>query len=167
MFSRLQAVIPLLSDEVHVERWVKKVFPWKTNGKSSAHALQDNRECYRLDMKNLPHLDATLVSESGAIIDITILNLSAGGLASRVSTPVPLNIGQVLTLVFVLPLEEPTLIKTKACLIEIKPIESSDSIVLHMEFSNTLDSGQKDLIHGFIVNKQFEMIQRLKGWSMS
>lgn len=166
MFSRLQAAFPILSEDVPVDRWVKKIFPWKTDREISATTTLDNRECYRLDTTNLPPLDATLVSQSGAIIDIHILDLSAGGLSGTVSAPEPLYKGQVLTLVFVLPLEDLTLIKTEANLILVNT-QNPDSTVLRIEFSKTLDSRQRDLIHGFIVTKQLEMIRQLKGWGMS
>jgi len=167
MFSRLQAAFPILAEDVPVDRWVKKIFPWKTDREISAKTVLDNRECYRLDMENLPPLDATLVSQMGAIIDIHILNLSASGLSGKVSTLGPFHKDQVLTLVFVLPLEDLTLIKTEAGVISVDPGEDGGSAVLHMKFSKTLDSKHRDLIHGFIVNKQFEMIRQLKGWGMS
>lgn len=167
MFSRLQAAFPILTEDVPVDRWVQKIFPWKTDREISSTTVLDKRECYRLDTKNLPPLDATLVSQNGAIIDIHILDLSAGGLSGTVSTPEPLFKGQVLTLVFVLPLEDLTLVKTEASLVSVAPQESNDSTVLHVEFAKTLDSKQRDLIHGYIVKQQFQMIKQLKGWGMS
>jgi c-di-GMP-binding flagellar brake protein YcgR len=166
MFSRLQAAFPILAEDVPVDRWVKKIFPWKTDREISTTTVLDNRECYRLDLENIPPLDATLVSQNGTIIDIHLLDLSAGGLSGTVSSPEPLYKGQVVTLVFVLPLEDLTLIKTEASLILVNP-QDPESTILHMQFAKTLDSRQRDLIHGFIVSKQLEMIRQLKGWGMS
>ncbi len=163
MFSRLQASIPLLTDEIHVDRWVKKIFPWKSGSENSTTTVLDKRECYRLNMASLPPLDATLVTASGAIIDIHMLDLSAGGLSGAVSTPEPLHKGQVLTLIFALPLEDLVLMKTEAGLISVTPGENGLTI-LHVEFSEALGSRQRDLIHRYIIEKQFEMIKQLKGW---
>lgn len=166
MFSRLTAAFPVLAEDVPVDRWVKKIFPWKTDREISATTVLDNRECYRLDLENIPPLDATLVSQHGTIIDIHILNLSAGGLSGTVSAPEPLYKDQIMTLVFVLPLEDLTLIKTEATLVLVNS-QDPESTILRMEFSKTLDSRQRDLIHGFIVTKQLEMIRQLKGWGLS
>ncbi|GJL79272.1 MAG: hypothetical protein NPINA01_22610 [Nitrospinaceae bacterium] len=162
MFSRLQAAIPILTEEIHIDGWVKKIFPWKTNSGHLADTPPDNRECYRLDMQNLPPLDATLVSQGGAIFDLKVLNLSASGLSCRIPKVEPVFRDQVFTLVFALPLEEPVLIKTEAYLISSNPTESGNSEVLHLQFSGNLDSRQRDLIHGFIVKKQFDMIKQLR-----
>ncbi|MCH8312630.1 MAG: hypothetical protein IID17_06555 [Nitrospinae bacterium] len=164
MFSRLQAAIPVFTEDLHVDRWVKKIFPWKMNRKRTADASLDQRECYRLDMKHLPPLDATLVSENGANIDLGILNLSAGGLCGKIALSVPLFKNQWLTVLFVLPLEEPLLMKTSACLIAIESNGHPDCRILRLQFSGGLDDQQKDLIHGFIVTKQFELIKRKREW---
>ena len=164
MFSRLQAAIPVFTEDLHVDRWVKKIFPWKMNRERTADASLDQRECYRLDMKHLPPLDATLVSENGANIDLGILNLSAGGLCGKIALSVPLFKNQGLSVAFVLPLEEPLLMKTSACLIAIESNGHPDCRILRLQFSGGLDDQQKDLIHGFIVTKQFEMIKRKREW---
>ena len=162
MFSRLQATFPVLTDDVHVGRWIRKIFPWKTDNQVPPNSVLDYRESYRLDMQNLQPLDATFVTETGVIVDINVLNLSAGGLSGMVSCQEPLYSDQVFTLIFVLPLEEPILVKTEARLVAIDPNESPDSRVLHIEFSKDLDARHKDQIHGYIVQKQLEMIQRRK-----
>ena len=164
MFSRLQAAIPVFTEDLHVDRWVKKIFPWKMNRKRTADASLDQRECYRLDMKHLPPLDATLVSENGANIDLGILNLSAGGLCGKIAPSVPLFKNQWLTVLFVLPLEEPLLMKTSACLIAIESNGHPDCRILRLQFSGGLDDQQKDLIHSYIVKKQFELIKRKREW---
>ena len=164
MFSRLQAAIPVFTEDLHVDRWVKKIFPWKMNRKRTADASLDQRECYRLDMKHLPPLDATLVSENGANIDLGILNLSAGGLCGKIAPSVPLFKNQWLTVLFVLPLEEPLLMKTSACLIAIESNGHPDCRILRLQFSGGLDDQQKDLIHSYIVKKQFELIKRGRDW---
>jgi len=167
MFSRLQAAIPVFTEDLHVDRWVKKIFPWKMNRKRTADASLDQRECYRLDMKHLPPLDATLVSDNGANIDLGILNLSAAGMCGKIATLVPLFKNQWLTVLFVLPLEEPLLMKTSACLMAIESKGRPDSRILHLQFARGLDDQQKELIHGYIVKKQLEMIQQRREWEVS
>jgi len=167
MFSRLQAVIPVLTDDLHVDRWVKKIFPWKTNQKRTEDALLDQRECYRLNMKHLPTLDATLVSENGANIDMGILNLSAGGLCGKVIPSASLSQNQWLTVEFILPLEDPMRMRTSACLVAIESKGHPDSRILRLQFSEGLDDRQKELIHGYIVKQQFELIKRGRNWEVS
>jgi len=167
MFSRLQAAIPVLTKNLHANQWVKKIFPWKMNRKRTADAILDQRECYRLNMKHLPPLDATLMSENGANIDLGILNLSAGGLCGKIAPSVPLFKNQWLTIAFILPLEDPLLMKTSACLVAIESNGRPDSRILRLQFSAGLDDQQKDLIHGYIVKKQFELIKRGKEWEIS
>jgi len=167
MFSRLQAVIPILTDGLHVDRWVKKIFPWRINQKKTEDTLLDQRECYRLNMKHLPTLDATLVSEDGANIDMGILNLSAGGLCGKVIPSASLSQNQWLTVEFVLPLERPMPMKTSACLVAIESNGHPDSRILRLQFSEGWDDQKKDLLHGFIVKKQFELIKRGRDWEVS
>lgn len=162
MFSGLQATFPVLTDNVHMGRWIKKIFTWKTNRKSPQNTTPDSRECYRLDMRNLHPLNAAFATKTRAVIDASVLNLSASGLAGVTSHPELLSSDQVFTLVFVLPLAEPILIKTEAHLVAVNPNESPDSKVLHIEFSKDMKTRDKDMIHGYIVKQQFDMIQKRK-----
>jgi len=167
MFSRLQAAIPVLTTDLNVERWVKKVLPWKKNREKKVDALLDQRDCYRLNMKHLPSLDATLVSENGVDIDLGVLNLSAGGLCGKIAPSVPLYKNQPLTIAFILPLEKPIVMKTSACLVAIETNGSPDARILRIQFSGGLDDQQKDLLHGFIVKQQLELIKQGRNWEMA
>ncbi len=167
MFSKLQAAIPVLKDDFHVDRWVKKIFPGKTGRKRRMDALLEQREFYRLDLEHLAPLDATLVSGNGANIDLEIMNISAGGLCGKITPSVPLFKNQWLTVAFVLPLKESILMKTSACMISIESNGRPDYRILRLQFSGGLDDRQKEMIHGFIVNQQFELIRRRKAWQMS
>lgn len=167
MFSRLQAAIPVLTDDLHVDRWVKNIFTWKMSRKQTLDAILDQREFYRLNMKHLPPLDATIVSENGANIDLEILNLSASGLCGRIIPSVPLFQNQWLTVAFILPLDEPIVMKTTACLIAIESNGHPDARVLRLQFSEGFEDLKKEMLHGFIVKKQLELIKQGKEWEIS
>ncbi len=167
MLSRLQAAIPVLTEDIPFDRWAKKIFTWKMNRKQTMEAILDQREFYRLNMKKLPPLDATLVSESGADIDLEILNISAGGMCGRIMPSVPLFQNQSLTVAFVLPLEEPVILKTLASLVAIESNGHPDARVLRLQFSDGLEEMKKEMLHGFIVNKQLELIRQGKEWEIS
>lgn len=167
MLSKLQAAIPVLTDDLHVDRWVKKIFTWKMNRKQTMDSILEQRESYRLNMKHLPSLDATLLSENGADIDLEVLNISAGGLCGRITPSVPLFQNQSLAIAFVLPLEEPIIMKITACLMEIESNDQPDSRILHIQFSEGLEELKKEKLHTFIVEKQLELIQRRREWQMA
>ena len=167
MLSKLQAAIPALTDDLHVENWVNKIFPEKTSRKGKPERLLEQREYYRLDMKQLPSLDATLISRNGANIDLGILNISAGGLCGKISPSVPLFKNQLLNVAFVLPFEEPMLVKTSACLLSIETSELSDARVLRLQFSEGLDDWQRELIHVYVLKKQLDLIKQRREWQTS
>lgn len=164
MSNKLDTAIPALSDDPHVDNWANNMGPEKTHRKRTPDSILDQREFYRLDMKHLPSLEATLISKNGGNIDFGVLNLSAGGLCGRISPQAPLFKDQWLTVAFVLPFEEPMLVKTSACLIKIETNGCPESRILHLRFSGGLDDWQKELIHSYIVKKQFELIERRREW---
>lgn len=54
--------------------------------------------------------------------------------------------------------------KTSACLIAIESNGHPDCRILRLQFSGGLDDQQKDLIHSYIVKKQFDLIKRGRDW---
>ena len=166
MLSKAQTAIHVLKDDPHVDNCASKVFPNKTSRKRTLNSLE-KREFFRLDMEHLPSLDTTLISKNGANITIGVLNISAGGLCGRITPSVPLFKNQRLTVAFVLPFEEPRLVKTSACLIAIETNGCPDARLLRLQFSEGLDDWQKELIHVYVLKKQFELIRQRKGWYTS
>jgi c-di-GMP-binding flagellar brake protein YcgR len=166
MLSKPQIATPVLKDDPHVENWGSKIFPQKTAREKTLNS-QEQREHYRLDMENLPSLDATLISKNGANIDLGVLNISAGGLCGRIAPSVPFFKNQWLTVAFVLPFDEPLLVKTSACLIGIETNGCPDARLLRLQFSEGLEDWQKELIHVYVLKKQFELIREKKGWYSS
>jgi c-di-GMP-binding flagellar brake protein YcgR len=166
MHSKTQTATPVLKDAPHVDNWMTNLFPDETahNGTLSR---QEQREFFRLDMKHLPPLDATLISKNGANIDLSVLNLSASGLCGKIAPSVPFFKNQWLTIAFVLPFEEPLLVKTSACLIAIETDGAPSSRVLRLQFSAGLDDWQKELIHVYVLKEQFDLIRSRKGWYSS
>lgn len=166
MFSKPQIATPVLKDDPHVENWENNIFPQKTVREKTLNS-QEQREYYRLDMEHLPSLDATLISKNGANIDLGVLNLSAGGLCGRIAPSVPFFKNQWLTVAFVLPFDEPLLVKTSACLIGIETNGRPDARLLRLQFSEGLEDWQKELIHVYVLKEQFELIRERKGWYSS
>jgi c-di-GMP-binding flagellar brake protein YcgR len=166
MHSKPQTATPALKDAPHDDNWMKNLFPDETTQKGT-RSRQEQREFYRLDMEHLPSLDATLISKNGANIDLGVLNLSAGGLCGKIAPSVPFFKKQWLTVAFVLPFEEPLLVKTPACLIAIETNGHPDARVLRLQFSEGLDDWQKELIHVYVLKEQFALIRQRKGWYTS
>jgi len=164
MLSKLQAAIPTLTNDLHVDDWMNKVFPEKTPKKRKPDSLLDQREFFRLNMEHQPPLDATLISKHGANIDLEVLNISASGLSGKITPSVPLFKNQLLNIAFVLPFDEPMLVKTSACLLSIETSKLSDARALRLQFSEGLDEWQRELIHVFVLKKQLELIQRRREW---
>jgi c-di-GMP-binding flagellar brake protein YcgR len=166
MLSKALIATPVLKDDPHVDNWGGEIFPQKTAREETLNR-QEQREHYRLDMGHLPSLDATLISKNGANIDLGVLNLSAGGLCGRIAPSVPLFKNQWLTVAFVLPFDEPLLVKTSACLIGIETNGCPDTRLLRLQFSEGLEDWQKELIHVYVLKEQFELIRQRKGWYTS
>ena len=167
MFSRLQAAIPVFTDEDRIDHWVKKIFPWRQEGKKDSRDFPDQREYYRLGLEHFPPLDAALVFRDGSVTDLLPLNLSASGLCAKTSTALPLFEGQFLRLIFVLPLEEAVVLNTEARLVAREHGLLPGSWVLHLQFSEKTDDPQRELIHRYIIKKQFEKIKHNQGWRFS
>ncbi len=164
MFGKL--AVPACKEEPPVDNWASNIFPKKPTRKKTRNR-QEQREFYRLDMEHLPALDATLLSKNGSNIDLGVLNLSAGGLCGRITPSVPFFKNQLLTIAFVLPFDEPLIVKTSACLIAIETNGCPDARVLHLQFSAGLDDWKKEMIHVYILKQQFELIRLRKGWYTS
>jgi hypothetical protein len=65
---------------------------------------------------------------------------------------------------FVLPLEEPIIIRTEVFLISI--VGNEDARFFRFCFYDEMSDDDRELIHRYIIQKQFEMIQRKdrKNW---
>lgn len=166
MLSKPQIATPVLNDDPYVDNWESNTIPQNTAQENTLNR-QEQREYFRLDMKHLPSLDATLISKNGANIDLGVLNLSAGGLCGRIAPSVPFFKNQWLTVAFVLPFDEPLLVKTSACLIGIETNGCPDTRLLRLQFSEGLEDWQKELIHVYVLKEQFALIRQRKGWYTS
>jgi len=166
MFSKLQTTDSALTDAPHADNWVSKIFPGKTARKRKLNS-QEQREFFRLDMEHLPSLDATLISKNGDNVDFGVLNISAGGLCGEITPAMPFFKNQCLTVAFALPFEEPLVVKTSACLIAIETNGHPDAKVLRLQFSEELEDWQKELIHVYVLKKQFELIRRRREWQIT
>jgi c-di-GMP-binding flagellar brake protein YcgR len=166
MLNKALIATPVLKDDPHVENWMENLFPDDKAHNGTLNS-QEQREHYRLDMEHLPSLDATLISKNGANIDLGVLNLSAGGLCGRIAPSVPFFKNQWLTVAFVLPFDEPLLVKTSACLIGIETNGCPETRLLRLQFSDGLEDWQKELIHVYVLKEQFELIRQRKGWYSS
>lgn len=159
MFSRLQAIIPLAQDGDLVDRWIKKIFPWKNAPSTEFARPEDRREFFRLNLETLPPLDATLILNNGTLVNMFVQDLSASGLCCRIADPVSMVEGQSLTVLFILPLETPVVMKTESLLVAMGVLRPSTAFLLRIKFSDHMNESNRELIHRFIIQKQFEIIQ--------
>ena len=88
----------------------------------------------------------------------TIEDLSASGFSCRLKESGTIRCGEPISALFVLPLDEPVIIRTEVFLISI--VGNEDARFFRFCFYDEMSDDDRELIHRYIVQKQFEMIQR-------
>ena len=94
----------------------------------------------------------------------TIEDLSTSGFSCRLNESGTILYGEPISALFVLPLGEPVIIRTEVFLISI--VGNEDTRFFRFCFYDEMIDDDRELIHRYIVQKQFEMIQRKgrKNW---
>lgn len=143
-----------------IEKWLKKVFRVKPAASEKSGA--DRRDFYRLAHDELQPLDLCLTMQDEQVFCTTVEDLSAGGFSCKLTEPAEIRCGELMSALFVLALEEPVIIRAKACLI---PTEGNKSEkVFRFRFFDEMNDDDRELIHRYIVRKQFELLQNKKKW---
>ena len=143
-----------------VHYWLGKIFGPQANRSRILQTRTDRRRDYRLDLAHHQPIDASLISRNGAVVGTLLHNMSGGGLCCQIFEPLRLSQGQLLTAVFVLPLEEPFILKTEARLVTPPTRHTSYSRIIRLGFSNWINETSQDTLHRFILENQLAQIRQ-------
>jgi len=141
------------------DSWWKKIFARKNGHQAGCDEGRDRRDSFRLELNDLHPLDACLTLNDGEVICTVIEDLSASGFSCVFSEPVEIHGGEPMTVVFVLPMDEPMIIKTEALLINQSVNGTPYSRMVRFRFCQGMTDTNRELIHRYIIKKQFEMIR--------
>lgn len=141
------------------EPWFKKLFQ-KNRDFASAQERREKRNAYRLNLVEIGPTAMTATIENGTVSRAVLNDLSAGGFSCIRPKLNDLCVGYRVKVWFDLPLDEPASIKTEAVLVNEKGDESRNFKIEGFKFSDSLDEESRDLIHQFIIRKQFEVAKK-------
>ena len=155
MLSKHDRETSLKSTFGSVEKWIKKLFRIKS---ATTDKTTDRRDFYRLPYDIIQPLDLCLTMQDEQVYSTTIENLSASGFSCRLNESGTIRCGEPISALFVIPLDEPVIIRTEVFLISI--VGNEDARFFRFCFYDEMSDDDRELIHRYIVQKQFEMIQR-------
>ena len=161
MLSKHDRETSLKSTFGSVEKWIKKLFRIKS---VTTDKTKDRRDFYRLPHDKTQPLDLCLTMQDEQVYCTTIEDLSASGFSCRLNESGTIRCGESISALFVLPLDEPVIIRTEVFLISI--VGNEDARFFRFCFYDEMIDDDRELIHLYIIHKQFEMIQRKdrKNW---
>jgi c-di-GMP-binding flagellar brake protein YcgR len=154
MLSKQDQETSLKSTVGSVEKWIKKLFSIKS---TTTYKTTDRRDSCRLPYDKIQPLDLCLTMQDEQVYCTTIEDLSASGFSCRLSELGTIRCGESISALFVLPLDEPVIIRTEVFLISI--VGNEDARFFRFCFYEEMSDDDRELIHRYIIQKQFEMIQ--------
>jgi len=137
-----------------IERWIKKLFRIKS---ATPDKTTDRRDFYRLPHDKIQPLDLCLTMQDEQVFCTTIEDLSASGFSCRLIESGTIRCGEPMSALFVLPLDEPVIIRTEVFLMSI--VGNEDARLFRFRYYDEMSDDDRELIHRYIVQKQFEIIQ--------
>ena len=142
-----------------IESWLKKFFSWKSK-EMPANPDIDRRDFSRLVIDSQNSLDLCLSMQDERVFCTNIRDLSASGLCCKINGLSRIQNKQPITALFVLPMEEPRIIKTEIFLVSVLKGDDEEDL-FRFRFSEETRDSTRDLIHRYIVLKQFETLERI------
>ena len=158
MISKIDSSIKSKPAFKPIERWLKKVFRWKSL-KMPADPDVDRRDFYRLVLGSRNPLDLCLTMQDERVFCTNIEDLSASGFGCKIKGLASIHSKQSITALFVLPMEEPRIIKSEVFLVSVLKGDDEGDI-FRFRFTDEMKDSDRDLIHRYIVLKQFEDLER-------
>ncbi|MFT4579599.1 MAG: c-di-GMP-binding flagellar brake protein YcgR [Nitrospinales bacterium] len=137
-----------------IEKWIKKLFRIKS---ANPDTTTDRRDFYRLPHDKIQPLDLCLTMQDEQVFCTTIEDLSASGFSCRLIESGTIRCGEPMSALFVLPLDEPVIIRTEVFLMSI--VGNEDARLFRFRYYDEMSDDDRELIHRYIVQKQFEIIQ--------
>ena len=159
MFIKRRHLKPPEKTGKQLDHWIRKIFP-KSLTPNEPVKSPDRRDFYRLNLKYREHLEVAVTIADGSVINAVFQDLSASGFSCEFSEPVTFRVGEPVSLLFILPLEEPFIIRGKAFMVAQSPPGPLGKEVYRFRFSERMDEKDRELIHRFIIKKQFDFIKQ-------
>ena len=121
----------------------------------------DRRDFYLLVTDSRNPLELCLTMQDERVFCTNIDGLSASGFGCRIKGIAQLHNKKPITALFVLPMEKPRIIKSKVFLVSVlKGDDEGGSF--RFRFTDEIKDSERDLIHRYIVLKQFEALERIR-----
>ena len=155
MLSKQDRETSLKSTFGSVEKWIKKLFRIKS---ATTDKTTDRRDFYRLPYDKIQPLDLCLTMQDEQVFCTTIEDLSASGFSCRLNESGIIRSGELISALFVLPLEEPIIIRTEVFLMSI--VGNEDARLFCFCFYDEMSDDNRKLIHRYIAQRQFEIIKK-------
>ena len=124
----------------------------------------DRRDFFRLNLDRQETLDACTVLENGDSHTVEILNISASGLHCQTNVAHNFMQERKLTAYFILPLDEPLVLKIPCRLVEVKWHPVQQTTLMRLKFIPGLETRNQDLIHRFIITRQLQELRTENGY---
>jgi c-di-GMP-binding flagellar brake protein YcgR len=153
MLSKHDRETSLKSTFGSVEKWIKKLF---SNKSETTYKTTDRRDFYRLPYDKIQPLDLCLTMQDEQVYCTTIEDLSASGFSCMFNESGTINCGEPISALFILPLDEPVIIRTEVFLRSI--VGNEDARFFRFCFYDEMSDNDRKSIHRYIIQKQFDMI---------
>ena len=160
MVSKYDSSIKLESAYRPVERWLRKLFRWKSK-EIPVDPNVDRRGFYRLQLGNQYPLDLCITMQDERVFCTSIQDLSASGFGCQIQGLTQIHSGQPITALFALPLTEPVIIKSEVFLVSVKKGDTDKGDIFRFRFFEGMNDEDRDRIHQYIVQKQFETLEKM------
>jgi hypothetical protein len=143
-----------------IERWLRKIFRWKSK-EASADPNTDRRDFYRLQLNEQQPLDLCLTMQDERVFCTSIRDLSASGFGCHIQGLDQIHGGQPITALFALPLQEAVIIKAEIFLVSVKKGATDEGDIFRFRFCEGMKDEDRDRIHQYIVQNQFENLEKM------
>ena len=146
--------------------WIKKWLPFASKPAKRLDEDFDNSDFYLLDLGDLEPIEATITLPNGITFSTVLHGLGASGFTCQMRRNMAVK-DQIVSILYVLPAEEPVLMEAKAIMTGQSLNGSPDTRIGQFHFTYGMDEQDRDLIHKFVLRKQIEMIRRKRKLEMS
>ncbi|KMP12168.1 hypothetical protein UZ36_01725 [Candidatus Nitromaritima sp. SCGC AAA799-C22] len=160
MLGETKTVPSLKSFDHSVGDWFKKWFHFPAKHRQRLDADYDQSDFYQLDLSDLEPIEATVALPDGITFQTVLHDLGASGFTCQMRRKMTVSRDQIVSILFVLPLEEPVLMEAKAIMSGQSLNGSPDTRLGRFRFTHGMDEEDRDLIHQFVLKKQIEIIRR-------
>ena len=139
--------------------WIRKWLPFCSKPIKRLDEDFDQSDFYLLDLGDLEPIEATITLPDGITFLTVLHDLGASGFTCQMRQHRAVK-DQMVSILYVLPGEEPVLMEAKAIMTGQTLNGSPQTRVGKFRFTYSMDEQDRELIHQFVLKKQIEMIRR-------